>query len=329
MESLYLDRRDTTLMVEGERLMIHHPENPGRAQSIPLQHLRFVVISANTSLTTNVLQAFSKNDIACIVLNPRKTDDITFTLPFRHGHAERRLAQYALQQNDAFRQQASNTLMQFKILSQQRTLQRLLLNHPQQRKSLVKGAETLQGIRQTLKASPCTHDSLRGYEGAAAASYFLALTYCVPASLNFTGRNRRPPRDPVNAVLSLTYTLAHYESVRALTAVGLDPLIGFYHELSYKRESLACDMMELLRGRIDYWVIKQFNLQVLRLDQFSIDESLNGGCTLGKAGRAQFYAAYEHQARHWRQLLRRIARQWLSALRPHILQLNDSGDGHD
>lgn len=320
MESLYIDRRDTTLSVEGARLLVHHPDLV-KAQSVPLAHLRFIVISANVALTTNVLQAFSKAEIACIVLNPRKTDDMTFTMPFRHGHAERRLAQYALYQRNDLRQQAAQQLMRFKLLSQQRILQRLLLNQPQQRRPLSKGIDTLNGIRQTLNAGPVTLDSLRGYEGAAAGSYFLALTHCVPTGLSFSGRNRRPPKDPVNAVLSLTYSLIHYESIRCLTAVGLDPLIGFYHDLSYKRESLACDMVELLRARIDYWAIRLFNQQILRVDHFSIDESLNGGCTLGKAGRAQYYAAYEYEARHWRRLLRRIARLWLAQLRPYFLTL--------
>ena len=322
MESLYIDRRDTSLSVESERLIIHHPDMV-RAQSVPLAHLRFVVISANTQLNSNVLQAFSKAGVACIVINPRKTDDMAFTMPFRHGHAERRLAQYATYHNDALRQHAAQKLVQFKILSQQRTLQRLLISQPQQRLALSRGIEKLNNIRQSLKEQNYTLESLRGFEGAAASGYFLALSYCVPASLNFTGRNRRPPRDPINAALSLTYSLIHYECIRSLTAVGLDPLIGFYHDLSYKRESLACDMVELLRGRIDHWVIKQFNQQVLRIDHFSVDESVNGGCMMSKAGRANFYAAYEYQARHWRTLLRRIARQWLHALKPHFLTLSD------
>ena len=328
MESLYIDRRDTTLSVEGERVIIHHADMV-RAQSVPLAHLRFVVISANTQLTTNVLQAFSRAGVACIVINPRKTDDIAFTMPFRHGHAERRLAQYAMYHNNDLRQQAAQRLVQFKILSQQRTLQRLLINHPQHRLALSRGIEKLQNIRQSLKTQDYSLASLRGLEGAAASGYFLALSYCVPASLSFTGRNRRPPRDPINAVLSLTYSLIHYESIRCLTAVGLDPLIGFYHDLSYKRESLACDMVELLRGRIDHWVIKQFNQQVFRIDHFNSDESVNGSCLMSKAGRAHYYAAYEYQARHWRKLLRRIALHWLNTLKPHFLTLNNEDDDHE
>lgn len=328
MESIYIDRRDTTLFVEGARLLIHHPDMV-KAQSIPLAHLRFVVISANVSLTTNVLQAFSKADVACIVINPRKTDDMTFTMPFRHGHAERRLAQYALYQRPDLRQQAAQNLVLFKITTQQKNLQCLMLNHPQHKRGLTKSIESLEGIRQSLKSQAYSIDSLRGFEGAAASNYFTGLSYCLAASLYFTGRNRRPPKDPVNAVLSLTYSLIHYESIRCLTAVGLDPLIGFYHDLSYKRESLACDMVELLRARIDYWVIQQFNQQVLRVDHFSVDESVNGGCTLSKTGRACFYAAYEYQAKHWRKVLRQIARSWLKQLKPYFVAIDNVENGDE
>lgn len=313
MESLYIDRRDTQLNVEGERLLVFHPDM-ARAKSIPLSHLKFLVVSANSSLNTNVLQALSRAGVALVVLNPRKGEDVSFTLPFRHGHARRRLAQYAFFQNQDARRRSARQLVAFKVLSQIRTLRRLLRHHPQERRALTRGEETLRGISRSLQQDDLPLESLRGYEGAAAAAYFSALGYCVPASLGFTGRNRRPPTDPVNALLSLSYTLAHYEAVRALCGVGLDPLLGFYHDLSYRRESLACDLVEVLRPRIDYWVIRLFNQQVMRLDHFSVDERLNGACQLGKAGRGVFYASYESEAQHWRALLRRLARRWANGL---------------
>jgi hypothetical protein len=70
-------------------------------------------------------------------------------------------------------------------------------------------------------------------------------------TLIFGGRNRRPPRDPANAVLSLGYTLLHFEAVRACYGAGLDPMIGFFHNLDFGRESLACDLVEPLRPRLD------------------------------------------------------------------------------
>jgi CRISP-associated protein Cas1 len=76
-------------------------------------------------------------------------------------------------------------------------------------------------------------------EGAAAAMYFEAYQQIFPADFKFNGRHRRPPPDPVNALLSLCYTLIHHEAVNALKMYGLDPMLGFYHQPYYGRDSLA------------------------------------------------------------------------------------------
>jgi CRISPR-associated protein Cas1 len=145
---------------------------------------------------------------------------------------------------------------------------------------------------------------LNGIEGAAAAAYFAAYTTVFPPSINFTGRNRRPPRDPVNAALSLGYTLLHFEAVQACYLTGLDPYVGFYHEPAHRRESLAADLIEPLRPHVDRWVWRLFADRDLRADDFVTE---NGGCLLKKEGRALFYARYETLAPPLRRLLRRYA----------------------
>ncbi|MDO9225186.1 MAG: CRISPR-associated endonuclease Cas1 [Pseudomonadota bacterium] len=147
--------------------------------------------------------------------------------------------------------------------------------------------------------------SLRGIEGAAARAYFQGLAALFPASLEFSGRNRRPPRDPVNACLSLGYTLLHFDAVRACHIAGLDPLLGFYHRPSFGRESLASDLIEPLRPHLDRQVWHLFRDRILRADHFSQDK---GACLLGKAGRAAFYQDYESHAAATRRLLLRQCR---------------------
>jgi hypothetical protein len=124
--------------------------------------------------------------------------------------------------------------------------------------------------------------SLRGLEEAGAAAYFEGFADLLPDRLKFSGRNRRPPRDPVNAMLSLGYTLLHAEAVLALYGAGLDPFIGFYHGLDFGRESLACDLVEPLRVEVDQHALMLFRSEKLRPEDFSTTES---GCLLGKAGR--------------------------------------------
>lgn len=133
----------------------------------------------------------------------------------------------------------------------------------------------------------------------------------VPASLGFHERNRRPPRDPFNALLSLTYTLAHAETAFTLHAAGLDPCIGYYHQLSHSRESLACDIMETIRPLADRLCLKLVAQQVLTAEHFSQSDA---GCLLGKAGRSRYYGAYEEHA----QPLRHAVQQEVRSLRQRI-----------
>jgi CRISPR-associated protein Cas1 len=141
---------------------------------------------------------------------------------------------------------------------------------------------------------------LRGLEGAGAAAYFEGFADLLPASLHFAGRNRRPPRDPVNAMLSLGYTLLHAEAVLALYGAGLDPFVGFFHALDYGRESLACDVVEPLRVEVEQHVLMLFRSEKLRADDFSLAA---GACLLGKAGRTRFYAEWEEPVARLRKRL--------------------------
>ena len=99
-------------------------------------------------------------------------------------------------------------------------------------------------------------------EGAAQAAYFRAYCSLFAEALAFNGRNRRPPRDPVNACLSLGYTLVHFEAARAAYAAGLDPFLGFFHEIAFGRESLACDLMEPVRPLVDAWLWEMFRSRI-------------------------------------------------------------------
>ncbi|MGC9159770.1 MAG: CRISPR-associated endonuclease Cas1, partial [Terracidiphilus sp.] len=131
-----------------------------------------------------------------------------------------------------------------------------------------------------------------------------------PPAVSSEVRSRRPPRDPINVLLSLGYTLAHHEAVAAAYAVGLDPYIGFLHEIAAGRESLACDLTEFLRQMVDDWVVNLLQAETLRKEHFSREN--DGSCLLGKAGRAHFYRTWARIAPTLRRLARRYAR-WMVA----------------
>ena len=155
---------------------------------------------------------------------------------------------------------------------------------------------------------------MRGLEGAAQAAYNRAYTPLFAEGLGFHSRNRRAPLDPVNACLSLAYTLVHFEAVRASYAAGLDPFLGFFHEIAFGRESLACDLMEPIRPLVDAWVWELFRSRLLRPEHFVMDK---GACLLGKTGRARFYEHFEEFLRPAERRLRGYCRLVARDLRGH------------
>lgn len=138
--------------------------------------------------------------------------------------------------------------------------------------------------------------SLLGLEGAIAARYFSSFAGMLsgrdfPAEWDFTARNRRPPRDPINALLSFGYALLTKEFTTALIAEGLDPWWGFYHQPRHGRPGLSLDLMEPFRPLIvDSAVITAVNTGMLRAADFTVTPT---GCMLKPAGRKQFLQAYE------------------------------------
>ena len=131
--------------------------------------------------------------------------------------------------------------------------------------------------------------SLLGVEGTAARHWFAGLQARIPEHWGFQGRNRRPPRDPVNALLSLGYTLLATLAQGRVEATGLDPWRGFLHEPVAGRPALALDVMEAFRPWIDLFVLTLLDT-VLGPEDFTSTES--DGCRLNKAARGRFYAAW-------------------------------------
>jgi CRISP-associated protein Cas1 len=148
--------------------------------------------------------------------------------------------------------------------------------------NLVKDIETCQNT-----------DSLRGLEGNAAKIYFALLKDKFPESFAPDSRSKRPPRDPANSVLSLAYTFLAKECQTAARIAGLDPYIGYLHEVKYGRPALALDLMEEFRSILaDSVTLTLFNKQMLIAEHF---EEEKGYPTLTDEGFKQFFRAWEER----------------------------------
>lgn len=309
MSSLYVDRKNVELKADGEALVF--TENGERIGTVPLHPLSRVFLRGDVKLTAGLLGKLGEHGIGVVILSGRKgTPSLMLGRP--HNDAARRVAQYRLSLDEDYCLRFSRAIVAAKIGGQLALVQEKRDSSPAHRYPLSLCERRLQGMLGQIDAQ-LSIATLRGLEGAAAAAYFEALQEILPASLGFHGRNRQPPRDPVNAVLSLSYTLLHAEAVLALYGAGLDPFIGFYHTLNFGRESLACDVIEALRPQADRFVLGLFRDATLKAEDFSRTES---GCLLGKAGRGRFYAAYENRAEHFRRELEQAVRDIAHALSP-------------
>ncbi|MBD2384634.1 type I-D CRISPR-associated endonuclease Cas1d [Cylindrospermum sp. FACHB-282] len=146
-------------------------------------------------------------------------------------------------------------------------------------------------INQTSKIN-----SLRGLEGAGSAAYFGCFDQLIKTSeFEFATRNRRPPTDPVNALLSFGYSLLRHDVQSAVNIAGFDPYLGYLHVERYGRPSLALDVMEEFRPLVvDGMVLSLINKRSLTPDNF-ITEPLSGAVNLTKEGLRIFLTAYQQK----------------------------------
>ncbi|GGL19969.1 CRISPR-associated exonuclease Cas4/endonuclease Cas1 fusion [Mangrovihabitans endophyticus] len=155
----------------------------------------------------------------------------------------------------------------------------------------------------TTAATPTGYPSLLGHEGTAARIYFSHLTGMLAddtpidtATFDLNGRARRPPPDPVNALLSFTYALLVKDLTTTLTTIGLDPYYGVFHRPRYGRPALALDLAEEFRPLIaDSTVIQLINNGEVRPSHFT---RRAGGCQLDRDGRRAVITAYERRMNH-------------------------------
>lgn len=190
-----------------------------------------------------------------------------------------------------------------KIPNQRTVVRRALRNHgartPEPTRARLAACERrlTDAARRSSRAD--TTDTLRGIEGEAARVYYEVfgdLMRVDNESFAFTGRSRRPPLDPVNALLSFLYTLLVHDCRSALETVGLDPAVGFLHRERPARPSLALDLMEELRPvvaeRIALSLINRW-----QITPHDFDTAMSGAVMLREAGRKATLLAYQQRKR--------------------------------
>ena len=296
---LRVGRKDETLTVKDQETLI---------EEVRMNDLSHVALFGNIQLTTQAIQGLCDAEIPVTYFSGGG-----WFYGITRGHGLKnvflRIEQFRLARDEAFALRMARAFVNGKIRNHRTLLMRNHVEAP---------AGTVTRLRQAAKDA-LTADSLEqllGIEGAAAAAYFEqfsgmlkiadplddeipgAEVVCDPRekrqlTFEFSARHRRPPTDPVNALLSLAYSLLSKDCTIAAAAVGFDPYIGFYHQPRFGRPALALDLMEEFRPLIaESAVLTAINNRMVTPDDFVV---AGNAVNLTPAGRKKFFFAYEQR----------------------------------
>lgn len=307
MQTIYLDHSGIQCRQEGNTVVLRDAEEK-RLGTLPMRNIERLIIQGDVLCSTGALTQLLEAGASILCLSKRASHRIASLHGGLHADASLRISQYQAYLTVNFRLDMARRIVHAKLRGQLQAVQSWK-DMPQANHHLLR--EGQDAIQQAIGKIPHAPDLdvLMGLEGQAAKAYFASLFSRLPPSVSSTTRSRRPPKDPVNVLLSLGYTLAHHECIGAAYGAGLDPYIGFLHELKIGRESLACDLNEFLRRIIDAFTIHLLHEGIVRNEDFSMH---NGDCLLGKAGRARYYREYSRIGSLLRRWARRYVR-WMAA----------------
>ncbi|MDK2125297.1 type I-C CRISPR-associated endonuclease Cas1c [Parachitinimonas caeni] len=264
---------------------------------VPLHHLTGVVTFGHVNLSAPLMHRLAE-------------EAITLTLLDTHGRFKARLegaqtgnillrqAQHARAADPTFALSTARACVAGKLKNCRQVLLRGAREAKDEsdRQALERGAADLAA---SLRALPTTEnlDALRGTEGEAARQYFACLNHLIRADqrphFRFEGRTRRPPRDPVNALLSFLYTLITHDCRAACEAAGLDPQLGFLHVVRPGRPALALDLVEEFRPFADRLVLSLINRKQVTPQDFKTYEG--GAVLLEGDARRNVSVAYQER----------------------------------
>lgn len=265
MESLYVLEPGSFIRKDGEALKI--VKEGSTVADIPARGLKRLTLVGYVSLSGAVLDFLIHHRIETVFMTPTGRFRARLMLD-EHPHVARRQAQYARLAEKTFVLEAARRIVAAKLENQVRHLRRRARDHGIG--ELEKIALRIHGLQRTLRA---THDLevVRGIEGYGTRLYFEAFPFLLRNDLfSFPGRKRRPPTDPVNAMLSFVYTLLTNEVLGAIKAAGLDPYLGSLHEVAPGRPSLACDLVEEWRVLGDRLVLSLINRRYVTPEDFVV-----------------------------------------------------------
>jgi CRISPR-associated protein Cas1 len=286
---LIVDNKKTQVNYEAKTLVIRRDNQ--FIQRVPLNLLEQMIVYGKPDIDISVWWALAEHNIPAILLSTRSskkpailTGGLAVRLPLRR--LQYRCAEHPIK---AFLM--AKWVLENKIDSYQLPLTLIKQQHLEQASGFIERCDMAYEALELAE----NINSLMGIEGKIAQMWFKLLRHALDTKWRFMARNRRPPRDPVNALLSLGYTLLSGDVRQVILSEGLDPAFGFLHQTRAGREALMLDLLEPFRSGVDLFAIGF--LDTLEVDDFSYSDSQ--GCRLKKTKRGLFYAKWSQYRSQW------------------------------
>ncbi len=298
LNTLYVTTPESRLIKDGENL-VAEVESEERAR-VPFHMLGSVVVFGGIYISPPLIQACAAGGIVLVLLDRFGRFQARVEGPVS-GNVLLRRAQYRASDEP---EEIVRSVLVGKVANQRSVLQRAQRDYgdqfePSENQAMSRATNRLRQIVQRISDGQDSIDRLRGFEGEAAQIYFSVFGHLIRTSepaMAFAGRNRRPPRDPVNALLSFLYTLLVHDCRSAAESVGLDPAVGFFHKDRPGRPSLALDLMEELRPVLaDRLALSLINRRQVRPKDFQVREG--GSVSMNDDARKTVLTAWQERKR--------------------------------
>jgi CRISPR-associated protein Cas1 len=301
LNTVYVTSEGAALRKDGENL-VAEVDGAERAR-VPFHMVSSVVIFGGIFISPPLIQALAPLGVTIVLLDRAGRFQARIEGPVS-GNVLLRRAQYRVAEKP---DEIVRSLVSAKIANQRAVLQRALRDYGTEmeagrRENVEAVVERLARILRRVAFTNEGAEVMRGAEGEAAHGYFSVFSHLIRSpdpEIRFNGRSRRPPLDPVNALLSFLYTMLTHDCRSAAEGVGLDPAVGFLHRDRPGRPSLALDLMEELRPVLaDRLALSLLNRRQLRADDF---ETRDGGAVLlSDQGRRTVLTAWQERKKEER-----------------------------
>lgn len=293
LNTLYVTSQGSYLSKDGESVLVRTGDE--KKLRVPVHNLEAICCFGNIRFSPFLLGLCGQRGVHVSFLTERGRFLARVEGP-TSGNVLLRREQYRRADEDAPSMQIARSIVIAKVANCRTAVRRTIRDHPEsiEHSGLGIAERALSHhLRSAQRAS--TLNQLRGVEGIAGRDYFRCFDSMIvqqKEEFMFQGRSRRPPLDPVNALLSFTYTLLAHDLTGCLECVGLDPQVGFLHRDRPGRPSLALDLMEELRPYFaDRLTLSLINRRQLKQHHFKKTES--GGILLSAEGRKKVLVAYQ------------------------------------